>query len=456
MTLIKGCLTMGKNSENTILTGSLWKGILFFALPMAFTNILHQLFNSVDVAVVGRFCGSMALAAVGSTGTIVNLYITIFSGLALGVNVVFSRMIGEGDESGLERNIPLALLISLISGMIFLLIGVIFSKMLLTVMGTPEDILGRADLYLRIYMMGSVFRMVYQFGAAILRAKGDTKRPMICLMITGIINVLLNLFFVLVLQMEVSGVAIATVISDAISMMMLIMMIKKDYPGLKPGVPQDFKLLFAILNNGIPAALQGMLFNVANIIIQTGINSLGSTAVAATTVALNMEVFAYYMIMGFANASMTWNSQNMGAGNYKRCRQATRWSFLLGIVFVYLMCLCFVIFRFSLAGLYTSDNAVIELAARRILILQLLEGINLCTEVFASTIRGRGIPYLPTVLTVIFTCMLRVSWMLFVFPKWHVYDALITIYLVSWSITALSMVIAYILINKKITLLDGI
>ena len=434
---------MRQNAKNNILTGSLWTGILFFAIPMAMTNILQQLFNSVDVAVVGRFCGSRALAAVGSTGTIVNLYITIFSGLAVGVNVVFSRMIGEGDERGLREKIPGALMVSASSGFLFLLIGVIFSKPLLTVMGTPEDILDKAIVYLRIYMLGSVFRMVYQFGAAILRARGDTRRPMICLTATGVLNVFLNLFFVLAMSMEVSGVAIATVISDAVSMLLLLWLISKDYPGMQWGKGTDRNLLTSILHNGVPAAVQGMLFNVANIIIQTGINSLGSTAVAASTVALNLEVFTYYMIMGFANASMTWNSQNAGAGNYIRCRKATGCSLILGAVCTYLMCGSFAIFRVPLTGLYTADAAVIALAAHRILILQSLEGINMCTEIFASAIRGLGKPFLPTIMAVIFTCGFRIVWMIGVFPHWQVYDALIAIYPLTWAATALAVAIAY-------------
>lgn len=442
-----------KNASEEILNGVLWKNILIFALPLAMTNIVQQLFNSVDVAVVGQFCGSEALAAVGSTGCVVNLCITIFSGLAIGANVVLSRMIGENRKGELKRAITTAMFFSLLAGIIFLTIGEIGARPLLEIMGTPENILEQAVLYLRIYIAGSIFRMVYNFEAAIFRAGGDTKKPMYCLLGAGILNVFLNLFFVLAFHMGVVGVAIATVISDAVSAGLLFFLLTKEKSEIRlhiESIEMEMDVVAQILGNGVPAALQGMLFNIANIIIQSGINALGADTVAATTVALNFEVFAYYMIMGFANASMTYNSQNYGAGNLKRCVQATRWCLFLGMICTYILCGAFVVFRYFFCDLYTSDPTVIQLAAYRIFVLQLLEGINLLTEVFAATLRALGKPMLPTILAVIFTCLIRVGWILFIFPLHHTFSTLVLVYPVTWSATAISMIIAYLWVKRSL------
>lgn len=445
-------MSQKKTASEEILNGVLWKNILIFALPLAMTNIVQQLFNSVDVAVVGQFCGSEALAAVGSTGCVVNLYITIFSGLAVGANVVLSRMIGENRKEELRAAIITAMLFSVLAGIFFLVIGEFGTRPLLELMGTPENILDQAVLYLRIYVAGSIFRMVYNFEAAIFRAGGDTKKPMYCLIGAGILNVFLNLFFVLVLHMNVAGVAIATVISDAVSAGLLFFLLIREKSEIRLHLQggMEMNVVSQILGNGVPAALQGMLFNIANIIIQSGINTLGAETVAATTVALNFEVFAYYMIMGFANASMTFNSQNYGAGNLKRCEQATRWSLGLGMICTYILCGVFVIFRYFFCELYTSDPEVMQLAAYRIFILQLLEGINLLTEVFAATLRALGKPMLPTLLAVIFTCLIRVGWILFVFPQHQTFSTLVLVYPVTWTATAVSMVIAYLCVKKSL------
>ena len=302
-------------------SGALWNKILLFALPLAASSILQQLFNSVDTAVVGRFASSQALAAVGSNSSLISLMINLFIGISLGSNVVIARNIGEKSEKNIHAAIHTAILVAIISGFFVMIAGQFIATPVLLLMGTPEDVIDLAVLYLRIYLLGMPFIMLYDFGSSILRSTGDSRRPLYCLIVAGVINTLLNLVLVIVFRLGVSGVAIATVISNIVSSSMVIYILTHESEPIKLELRQlkiSVKELKKILVIGIPAGLQGMMFSIANVCIQSTINSFGSSAVAGSAAALNYEFFAYFLVNAFAQAAVTFTSQNYGAGEEKR------------------------------------------------------------------------------------------------------------------------------------------
>lgn len=440
-----------------LLTGNMCKKILLFAMPLAITNILQQLFNTADIAVVGQRGDNHALAAVGCTGPIVTLFISLFSGLSVGANAIISRYIGLGDRTKVRKAVHVSLAIAIVAGLVIMAMGELITRPLLEIVGTPDDVMGLAVLYLRIYFLGSVFLMLYNFEAAILRAAGDTRRPVFVLIITGIINIALNLLFVLVCGMSVEGVALATLISNICSAVILLWILLRSEGVLQVRLTEicfQGQVAKMILLIGIPAALQGMLFNIANIVIQSGINSFGADVVAGSTVGLNVEIFAYYIVASFGQASITFNSQNLGAGNLKRCEEATRWCLRLGFISAVVTSGIMVIFREFLAGLFTSDDAIIQIASMRILIIAGFEVINMIIEVLSGTLRGWGYSILPAVLCIFFICGVRVLWLLWIFPMNRTFEWLFTVYPISWGLAAISMTIAYFAVKKRLKIVQ--
>lgn len=441
--------------RNDLRQGVLWKQILLFALPIAATSMLQQLFNSADVAVVGRFSAhrELALAAVGSTTSIVNLYITIFTGLAVGANVVVARFIGAEEEEKVRRAVHTALVLSVIFGFVMMAIGECMAGPLLEIMDTPEDIIALSKQYLRIFLLGAVFQMVYNFEAAILRANGDTRRPLICLIFSGALNVVLNLVFVIFCGLEVAGVALATVIADAVGAGLLWYYLRRETGPIRVEpklLRMDRKLLGNLLYIGIPAAIQGMMFNIANVIIQSGINRLGSEVVAASTIGVTAEIFVYYLINSFGQASMTFTSQNYGAGNLRRCRKATGWCLLLGCLFSEVFSLLLLAFGLPFAGIYTTEEAVALLALTRMIWVLPLEIFNAIIEIMSGTLRGLGYSFVPTVLCAVFICGLRILWVAFVFPHMPTFQGLLLVYPVSWVAAGTALVVAYGALRKKL------
>lgn len=435
-----------------ILHGSIWDKVLAFALPLAATSVLQQLFNSADVAVVGQFSVSKALAAVGSTSPITSLFITIFVGLSIGTNVVISRFLGAQNDKQVKKAVHTSLVLSVISGIIIALIGELTAKWLLVMMSTPAEVLDQALLFLRITFIGMIFLTIYNFESAVLRASGDTKRPLYCLLISGVINVSLGLFFVVICKLDVAGVALATLIADATSALLLLIILIKEKGALKVSFKDlqiDSRITKDILFTGIPAAIQGMLFNIANIIIQSGINSLGADVVAASTVGLNFEIYIYYLITGFAQASITFNSQNYGAKNYKRCIQSTRWCMGLGFIFTMLLSGIFILFSHTFAGIFTSDQAIIELATIRMRYILAFEFLNMTIEIMSGSLRGLGNPMISTILCVIFVCGVRLFYMFVIFPHYNTFNMLLIIYPISWATASASIVSAYFVVKKK-------
>lgn len=443
--------TKKKNMDMT--QGTLWNKLLIFALPLAASSILQQLFNSVDTAVVGRFASSQALAAVGSNSSLISLMITLFLGISLGANVVIARYIGKKTEKNIQAAIHTAMLLAIFSGVFVMFFGQIIARPVLQLMGTPEDVLDLAVLYLRIYLLGMPFIMLYDFGASILRSIGDSRRPLYALIAAGIVNTILNLIFVIVFGLGVAGVAIATVISNVVSSGIVLYILSHEQEPIHFSfrklciVPEELK---QILRIGIPAGLQGTVFSIANVCIQSAINSFGSNAVAGSAAALNFEFFAYFMVNAFAQATVTFTSQNYGAGQMRRCRRIFRIAMGCSILSCGLLSAVFVIGKDFFLRIYTTDPAVLEFAMQRLLIAVSLEFLTSSYEISAGAMRGFGYSLLPAMVTMIGSCAFRLIWVSTVCHRVHEFWVLLIVYPISWVITGIAMIISYLIIRRKV------
>lgn len=453
--VVKADASPNKRAGNVdFLTGTLWSSIIMFAIPIAITSVLQQLFNTADIAVVGRFvAGNDALAAVGCTGPIVTLIIALFSGLAIGANATIARHLGEGNHQKVHESVHASIAIAIIAGIIIMIIGQIIARPLLELVSTPDNVMDLAVLYLRIYFAGSPFLLLYNFESAIFRAAGDTKKPVYVLLCTGMVNIVLNLFFVVICKMSIDGVALATLTADVLSAGILFILLVRRRDVIQV-IPKKIKyhnnVAKMILFIGIPSAIQGMLFNIANIILQSGVNGLGSDVVAGSTVGLNIEIYAYFIITGVGQAAITFNSQNLGAGNIKRCEQSTKWSLIIGIIVALITSTVLVLFRRQIAGVFTDDPAVIEIAATRVLLIAGFEVINVFIEVLSGALRGLGYSSFPAALCVIFICGVRIVWLFFIFPMNKTFAWLMTIYPISWACAAVALIITYLIVRKKV------
>ena len=438
--------------NNNKYTG-IWKQVLFFALPIAATSMLEQLFNSADVAVVGKFANASALAAVGSTSAVVNLYVAIFTGLAVGANVLVAQMIGAKKEKEIIRAVHTSLVIAVISGVLLTLAGFFASEPILEVMGTPADIIDAATSYLRVYSLGAVFMMLYNFEAAIMRANGDTKRPLYCLLFSGVCNVVLNLFFVIVCHMDVVGVAAATVLSNATSAGLLFYFLRTEENAVQvilTDIRIDKNSVKIILRLGIPAAIQGVLFSVANILIQTGVNQLGSNVIAASTIGLNAELFVYYLMNSFGQAAVTFNGQNLGARDLKSCARFTFYCIIMGEIVTMSLVAIILLFRVPFAQLYANDASVVALAQIRLIGVLIFEMFNVMFEVLSGALRGLGYSTVPAGVSAVFICGVRMIWIFFIFPSHHTFRELLIVYPTSWIVACIAVGIAYLSVQKRV------
>ena len=444
-----------------MLNGSLWNKILLFAIPIAASNILQQLFNSADAAVVGRFSGSQALAAVGSNGPIINIIISLFVGISLGANVVIANLIGAGKKQQIQNAVHTTITFALIAGFALIFIGWFIAKPFLEFIETPEDVINLAALYLRIYFMGMPFFMLYNFGSSILRSKGDTKRPLFALIISGIINVLLNLLLVIVFKLGVAGVAISTVIATGASSFLVISFLIKETDELHLDIKKlglNTQLLSKMLKTGIPSGLHSILFALSNLIVQSSINSFGSKAMAGSASELNYELFSYYVVLAFNMATTSFTSQNLGAQKFERCRKVNSLCIFFGIIFTGIMDFIFVFFREFFIQIYTTDPEAIKFGVLRMLVVVSFQWLVATYEISGATIRAAGHPMIPAALSILFICVFRVFWVKRIFPysefipvlkafsKW---TSLLAVYPLSWIMTGIAMIAAYILIAKK-------
>lgn len=436
-----------------MLNGPLFMKILIFALPLAASSLLQQLFNSVDVAVVGRFASSKALAAVGSNAPVISLLINLFIGISMGANVVISNHLGQRDEQSIRHAISTVTLVAAISGLLLMCIGIGVARPILELMDTPSDVLDMAVLYLRIYFIGIPFFLIFNFGAAILRSVGDTRRPLYILVVAGIINTVLNLIFVIGLGMSVEGVAIATAVANAISAAWIIQLLRKE-----PGALQlQFKHLRIykkelkrMLQIGVPAGLQGMVFSISNVVVQSAINGYGAAAIAGSAAAVNFEYYCYYIIVACNGAAISFIGQNYGAQKYDRVRRIYRICLLMGLIGCFIANALFTWQNQFFLSFFTTDAEVIRYGAIRMEGVLLFQFIACSYEVTGSALRGMGESMLPTIMTVFGTCILRIIWVFAVMPHYTGFAHLLQVYPLSWILTGAMVIIAYKLKMRQI------
>lgn len=435
-----------------MLSGSLADKIIKFALPFMATSVLQQMFNATDTAVLGRFASSQAMAAVGANASLSVLIIGLFTGMAMGTNVTVARLIGQGRGGRIHDAVVTSMTIAILSGFLLIIIGNLVARPMLVLMGTPADVLEKAVLYLRLYMLGMPFLMVYNFGSAILRSRGDSKRPLYCLLASGIFNVVLNMIFVIVFRWDVAGVAIATGIAGMVSASIILVLLAREEDRFRGNLRRLYirkAPLLEILRIGIPAGLQGMVFSFSNIILQSAINSFGSAAVAGSAAAQTFEFIAYFVVNAFVQSAVTFTSQNFGAGNLRRCREVYKWSMLFGVCSSLAVDLTFVLLRYQLAGLFATDPEVIGYAVTRLITVCLFNFVANSYEVTGGALRGMGYSVLPTILTVIGSCLFRIGWVFLVFPRFGTFRSLLIVYLISWVFTGILVISAYAIVCHK-------
>lgn len=442
--------TDSRTNSIDMLHGPLTGRLILFALPIAFSSMLQQLFNAADTAVVGRFADADALAAVGTNGEIVALLVTLSAGLAVGANVLIARSIGEGKAAQIPDILHTALLFALIFGLFGAVSGQWIAHPLLLAIHTPDTVLRDAVRYLRLYFAGYPFLMLYDFCAAILRARGDSRSPFLALTLSGIVNVLLNLFFVIACGLGVSGVAIATGIATALSAILLLIGLYRANDEFHLSFRRlriHRKYLLPLLSIGVPAAVQGAVFCLANIFVQASVNSFGAIATAGSTIAMNFEYFGYYMITAFGQAATTFIGQNYAAGNLSRCKKILLTCLWEAVLFSAVITVPITLWRPCFSGLFSNDSEVIAAACVRILLILSLEPLCGLYEVPAGVLRGAGHSALPAVLTILGTCVLRIAWIFTVFTHFRTLESLFIVFPLSWGITILLMMSSLFLLR---------
>lgn len=438
----------GKTKDIDMLNGSIWNMIPRYALPVAMTSILEQLFNASDIAVVGNFTGSngtTAVAAVGANSSIIGLLVNLFVGIALGANVVIANSIGHNDNNTVHRAVHTSVIMSVAGGIMVTVIGELVASPLLKSLNVPDDVFPYALLYLRIYLLGMPVILLYNFESAIFRSIGETKIPLEALAISGVINVILNLFFVIVLKMTVNGVATATVIANAISSFVLFRKLMKTDAVIRLEVKKlkfDIPVFSRIMKIGLPAGIQSAVFSVANIVIQSAINSLGTVVMAASSAAFNLEILAYYILNSFSQACTTFVGQNYGAGQIKRCKRTLILCLIEDAIASGFAILIVLLAGRFLLSLFDKTPEVIDVGFVRLKIIFSAYVFSMLYEVMSGYLRGFGISLVPAILTTIGVCGTRIFWIYVIFPAHRNFETIMTAYPVSLSITALLIFIS--------------
>lgn len=445
---------MKKNYEIDMCNGPITGKMLRFALPLMLSSMLQLLFNAADIIAVGKFGSEHSLAAVGSNTALINLLTNLFIGLSIGANVLVARFYGAKNGEELNETVHTAMLLSLISGLILTATGVIFARYFLIWMKTPTEILDLATTYLKIYFLGMPAMMIYNFGSAILRAIGDTKRPLYFLAAAGVINIILNLLLIVVFRLDVKGVGIATVISQTVSAILIIRCLAKSNGDIKLELKR-LKLsrgkVGAILRIGLPAGLQGSIFSLSNVVIQSSVNLFGPIVVKGNSAAQNLEGFVYFSMNAFHHATLSFTSQNMGAKKYDRLGKILKNGLCLAILFGAGFGGTVILFGRNLLSIYTNDSAAISAGMTRLYIITGTYTLCGIMDVMVGAIRGIGYTVLPTIVSLIGACALRLVWLATVFriPKFHTINTVYLSYPITWLVTIIAHVICYIIIRKK-------
>lgn len=444
---------MKRSYEMDLCSGPLLSKILLFSLPLILSGVLQLLFNATDIVVVGKFAGSNAMAAVGSTTSLFNLLVNSFIGISVGANVLVARHYGERDYDGVQQTIQTALLTGLIGGALLIVLGVVLARPMLTLMATPDEVIDQAVLYMQVYFIGMPATMIYNFGAAVLRAVGDTRRPLYFLMAAGVMNVLGDLLFVCLLGMGVAGTAIATVLSQCVSAALTVLcLVKSDgmcHLDLRRLHFHRDKFL-RIMQVGLPAGMQSVIFNISNVLIQSSVNSFGAVTVAGNTAAANIEGFVYISMNALYQTSISFTSQNLGAKNYHRIDQTL------------VRCMCIVTLIGLVLGngahllgnhllhIYSDDLEVISFGMQRLSVISVTYCLCGMMDVLAGTIRGLGYSMLPMIVSLIGACVFRIIWIFTVFRVQHTLFILYASYPISWILTILAHFVCYLIVRKKV------
>ena len=448
---------MNKNVSMDMCSGPLFKKIIIYSLPIMATGVLQLLFNAADLIVVGGFCGSASIAAVGSTNSLINLIVNLFMGLSLGAGVAVAQGVGSHDDKEVSRTVHTAIPLSVICGLIIMVIGLVWSRGMLELMSTPEDILDLSALYVRIYFCGVPVLLLYNFGASILRAVGDTRGPLIFLAIGGVVNVILNVIFVAVFKMNVDGVAYATVISEAISAVLVIISLMRRTDACRFCIAKTrihAKQLKKILLIGIPTGVQSSMFSISNVIIQSSINSFGSVAAAGSGAAASIEGFVWIIMNAVTNTALNFVGQNYGAKNFARIKRVYVYCLIsvavVGIVSGALCC----VFSRQLLGIYIHDSDLaISYGIERLMFVCLPYFFCGIMDVTTAIIRGMGSSFVPMVISVLGVCVMRVVWIFTVFrlPEYHSFSGLLVSYPISWALTFVVELVAFFIVFKQRT-----
>ncbi len=445
---------MKKNKyEIDMCNGTIMDKLISFALPLMVSGILQLMFNAVDIIVVGRFSGSQALAAVGSTTALINVFTNLFIGVSLGANVLAARFYAAGKDKEMSETVHTAITLALVSGVVMAVVGLVFSRWALEIMGTPADVIDQSTLYMRIYFLGMPFFMLYNYGAAILRAVGDTKRPLMFLIVAGVINAVLNMFLVIAFHLGVAGVAIATVISQMISCILVLRCLYK--------TDSSYQLRFSklcmkkfylaqIFQVGIPAGVQSTVINFSNAMLQSSVNSFGSTAMAGYTAANNVLGFLYASVNSVTQACMSFTSQNYGVGKYKRMDRVLLDCGILSFIIAFVLGCGSYIFGGEILKIYTEDPEVIRCGVEILSITTVPYFLCGIMDLFPGALRGMGHSGVPMILSIIGTVGTRIVWIFWIFPQNRSLYTLFISYPASWAITIVMQVICFIFVRRTV------
>ena len=433
--------------------GPLLKNILIFSIPLIFSNILQMFFNSADTIIVGKFAGDKALAAVGSTGSIVFLITSLFNGLATGTNVVVARYIGTGNKDKIKDSVHTSIALATAGGIVLTFIGLFFSKVFLRMMSTPEDFIDLSATYMRIYFMGVIFLLLYNFGSAILRSKGDTQRPLYFLLISGVLNIVLNFITVYFFHLSVIGAASATVASEALSAFLVLNVLFHEEDATRLDMKHlyfDKESILDIMRIGIPAGLSGAVFALSNVVIQSSINSFNSTDVVAGNAAgNNVENYVYIGYMAFTQATITFTSQCMGAGRFDRIKQIMVTTMAMVVVGAIIMGTAVYLAGPFVLKFYTDKPEVVAVGMVRIRLVASLLVLNGILDVFVNSLRGMGVSTLPTILMVVGICGVRLLWIYTMFPIHHTLESIYLCFPISWAVTSIVEFILWIIVYRR-------
>ena len=448
---------MGSTYSMDMCSGSILRKMIVYTLPLMASGVLQLLFNAADVIVVGKFAGDTALAAVGSTSALINLITNLFIGLSVGANVAAARYAGAGKKEELSHTVHTSMLLSVISGIVLTAVGIPLARVLLKLMQTPDSILGLATDYLTIYFCGMTFMMIFNFGNAILRAIGDTRRPLIILVISGVVNIILNLVFVIVFKMSVSGVATATVISQAVSAVLIVRVLMKEpaESGIRLNL-RELKIyrskLLLIARIGLPAGFQGTIFSLSNVVIQSSINLFGEIVVAGNSAAASIEGFVYIAMNSWYQSTLSFTGQNIGACRYERITKILLSGLLCVTLTWAVLGLGVVAFSKPLLSIYTSGEQAIEAGAQRLMVVSGTYALCGIMDVMVGGIRGLGYSVLPMIVSLLGACGLRLVWIATVFniEEFHTPFTVYVSYPVSWLATILAHIVCYVIIRARL------